>query len=109
MGKKKTVKGITKEELKKKAEVTDGEQIPLMDVVPENSKEIIRVAKAYKLKVRERMTVGEKEKELKEKLRGLLNDSGAERLDDGKMKLNLDGFIITVTPRDELIQVEEKE
>ena len=37
----------------------------------------------------------------------MVKDAGLKRLDDGTIRFKVDGMLITVTPRDELIRVKE--
>jgi hypothetical protein len=92
--------------LEEQVEVSKGEQLALIVTTPENSKEIIRHAKKYKAAMQERVAALAIEKEEKQVLLGLIKESGAKPV-DGKITLNLDGFKITVTPRDELVKVKE--
>lgn len=85
------------------------EQLDLIDFRPENIKEIIKCAKEYRETVTSRIQWLEEEKAQKAKLLQLVRDSGAKPVDDtGKILLVCDGLKITVTPRDELIQVKDK-
>lgn len=86
----------------------EAEQLELIDVQPENSKQIINCARAYKAAQTERIAALNDEKKQKEKLLALIEKAHLQRLEDGKIKFKLDGFIITVTPRDELIQVKDE-
>ena len=88
----------------KKAPTTD-EQGYLIDVRPENAKKIIAKAKAYKRAVTARLSEGDKESNLKSELLELIKGANLQPTEDGKIKFSLDGFKITVTPRDMLIQV----
>ncbi len=85
-----------------------GEQLDLIDVAPENSKEIIDEAKKYKKWQNQRMRALEEETASKQKLLELMKKANLQRLDDGKLKISVDNYTITVTPRDELIKVKEK-
>jgi hypothetical protein len=84
-----------------------GEQIPLMDTLPEGSEEIIACAKRYKNAQAARIEALNMEKQEKGTLLELIEKAGFQRLEDGKIKFTADGFTITVTPRDELVQVKE--
>lgn len=86
-----------------------GEQLDLIDVAPENSKEIIKVAKRYKALQFERIQILADEIAAKKELLELVKKSNPQRLDDGKITFSLDGMTITVTPRDELVKVKEKD
>ena len=87
---------------------TSGEQLDLIDITPENGKAILAIAKDYKKAVAARMRMGEKEVELKGKLLELIKKENLARLENGSIRFRLDGVIITVTPRDELIKVKEE-
>jgi hypothetical protein len=90
------------------AEFEAGEQMPLIEVSPEHSKEIVRVAKAYRKSVTNRQNELANEVELKQKLMGLINEEHLQRLPDGTIKFSVEGYIITVTPRDEKVTVKEE-
>jgi len=88
---------------------TTGEQLELIDVAPENSKEIIAEAKKYKKWQTQRMQALEEETASKQRLLELMKKADVQKLEDGKMKISVDNYTITVTPRDELIKVKEKD
>jgi hypothetical protein len=90
------------------AESTSGGQLDLIDVTPEHGKAILAIAKDYKKVVVARMRMGEKEVDLKGKLLELIKKENLARLENGSIRFRLDGMIITVTPRDELIKVKEE-
>lgn len=92
---------------KQTMEPAPGEQMDLIDVGPENLKQIKPIAKKYRQAVKERMAAGETEKDLKEQLLAMVKDANLKRLDDGTIRFKVDGMLITVTPRDELIRVKE--
>ena len=85
------------------------EQMDLIDVSPEHSSEIVECAKKYKAAQAKHVKYLDEEKAQKEKLRSLIDDENLERLEDGKIRFTVDGYTITVTPRDELVQVKEAE
>jgi hypothetical protein len=89
-------------------EVTVEEQGSLIDTTPTNFKEIVETAKRYKKAVVKRMAAEQIEVEEKQRLLALIKESNAQRLEDGKIRLQADGFLITVTPRDELIRVKDE-
>ena len=84
-------------------------QMDLLDFRPKNIEEITKWAKEYRETLTTRIQWLEEEKAQKAKLLQLVRDSGAKPIDDtGKILLVCDGLKITVTPRDELIQVTGK-
>ena len=85
-----------------------GKQMDLIDVSPENAGPIIEKAREYKEVVSERVGLTAKEVKLKAELLQLVSDADLQRLEDGKIRFEYDGVTITVTPRDELIQVKEE-
>lgn len=89
-------------------ESTSGEQLDLIDVTPEHGKAILAIAKDYKKAVSARMRAGEKEVDLKGKLLELIKKENLARLENGSIRFRLDGIIITVKPRDELITVKDE-
>jgi hypothetical protein len=93
---------------KKKSPVKKGEQIPLIDVGPQELKKIIPLAKNYKAAVKTRVTALEEEVAYKKQLLELVEAEGLSRDAKGKIRFKADGLEITVTPRDNLIQVKEK-
>jgi len=92
----------------KMAKRKPGEQMDLIDVHPRNQKRIIAVARTYRQAQAERQEALKAEIEQKEKLLNLIHQAKLKPLDDGKIKFSVDTLTITVTPRDELIQVREK-
>ena len=93
----------------KKEEAVAGEQLDLIDVAPENAKEIITAAREYKAAQVKRIAALEREVERKQELLSLVRDANLQRLKDGTIRFRLDGFLITVTPRDELVKVKQEE
>lgn len=107
--KKKKVKSQTLVEknsmAKEVAKAEKGEQMPLIDVLPENIKPIIPVARAYRKVVAERVILTRKEVELKTKIREMATKAKIPRLDDGSIKFNWEGVNVVITPQDEKVQV----
>jgi hypothetical protein len=101
MGKKKTEKPEEKNK-------TDGEQIDLIDVKPENAKEIIKAAKAYKKAQAARIEALVTEVAEKENLLECIRKAKLQPSSDGSLKFSLEDVKISVTPRDELIKVKFK-
>ena len=86
----------------------EGEQMPLIDVEPENAKEIIKHAKLYKSAQKRRMSALQEEIAEKKLLLELVRNSGVGKLDDGKIKFKTGTFTVIVTPRDELVKVKDE-
>jgi len=84
------------------------EQLELIDTKPENSKKIIAMAKRYKQAQSERVTALAEEIARKQDLLDLIKHEHLQPMEGGKIELDLDGFKITVTPRDELVKVKDK-
>jgi len=79
----------------------------LIDIHPENSKAIIACARRYKKAQSIRLDSLAEEKKEKVKLLELIREADVKPLEDGKIKFRLDGLRISVTPRDELVQIRE--
>jgi hypothetical protein len=96
-------KQVEKDEL----EVLPGQQMDLIDTAPENAQEIIKHARVYKAVQAKRIQALVEEKAEKDTLLELIRQAHLQPLEGGKIKLRLDGYLITVTPRDELVQIKE--
>jgi len=83
-----------------------GEQLPLIDVGPENQDEILAHAKKHEEAMRQRMKWGKIECEEKQKVLELIHEANLSKLEGGKIKARCGDYIVTVTPRDELVQIE---
>ena len=86
-----------------------GEQMPLMDVEPENAKAIITAAREYKAVQVKRMAALEREVDAKGRVLAEIKKAHLQTLDGGVIRFKYDGMLITVKPRDELVQVKEEE
>lgn len=86
---------------KKKA----GEQLELIDVGPKDAKKLLAVALEYKEAQTERLTYLAEEKRLKVEFLDLVAKAKLQPLKNGVIRFSLKGNVITVTPRDELVQV----
>lgn len=84
-------------------------QLPLIDVEPKNSKKIIACIKQYKAIQSERIAALNEEIKEKEKLLSLIEGEHLQRLEKGKIEFTVEGYKVTVTPREELIQVKQVE
>ncbi|HPR90420.1 MAG TPA: hypothetical protein PLD93_03185 [Synergistaceae bacterium] len=82
-------------------------QDDLFNKAPENAKKILGLARKYKSAQLDRIAALEEELKFKEALLAEIKGADLSRMEDGKIKLHLDGYTITVTPRDELIRVKE--
>lgn len=97
-----------KNSMQKKVERTEkGEQMPLMDVGPENNKEIVDAVRLYKVHQKDRLTAGKKEVDQKEVVKKLVLKSKLQPLKSGVIKFTCDNAEIEVTPRDVLITIKE--
>jgi hypothetical protein len=109
MGKKSSMqKEVEKTEQATASGVPVGEQMPLIDVAPEHSKEIVRVARAYNAKVKARLLIQkgrDGEEELQEILLELVKAENLTRDKDGKIKFKVDGVGIELTPTKEKVKV----
>jgi hypothetical protein len=94
-----------KQPVQKKEKPEPGEQMELIDVGPKSKKAILAVAKKYKSTMRHRMETLDEEIALKQQLHDLIAKEKLNRLEDGSIKLEIQGVKITVKPRDELITV----
>lgn len=92
----------------KKEQKISEEQLDLIDVHPENEKEIVAAAKLYRKHLANRQAAGRKEVEQKEKILMLIKEAKLQPLEDGKIRFSSDGFTFTVTPRDFLVQITER-
>lgn len=86
----------------------EGEQLPLLDVGPEHAQKFAAVAREYKRHQAARLAAGSKEKTKKEELKSLIRDSKLTPLEDGIIRFRIEGLLIEMTPRDELITVKEE-
>lgn len=85
----------------------EGEQIPLIEVEAENSKELLRIARAYKRAQAARIEALEQEVKYKGNLLTAIKDAKLHPIEDGCYKVRVKDVLITVTPRDELVKVKE--
>ena len=93
---------------KKTEQKEAGEQLDLIEVGPENAKEIGKIARAYERVKRERMKWTEKEVEQKTALSDLIHKANLKPLDDGTIRFKVDKLIVTVKPKKESITVREE-
>lgn len=97
-----------KETKQDQSELSAEEQLDLIEVKPENSKEMVEVVKRYKAAQSQRMEALGREVAEKQKLLALIKKAKLQHLDDGRIQFRVDRLIITVTPRDELIRIKDE-
>lgn len=100
-----------KDSMQTKVEKSEGtgEQLDLIDVKPENAKPIIAAARLYKKLMGVRQKALAKEVVQKAEVLRLIKAAELQPLAGGKIKFEYDSVIISVTPRDELITVKDKD
>lgn len=89
------------------AQIEKDEQMPLIDVAPENAQEILKVAKLYKQLETERIKILAQEVEQKQKVMEMVKKV-VKPGDDGKYRFKYEKLFITIEPRDELVKITEK-
>ena len=89
----------------KKSKKSDGF---LIDVLPENIAEIVEETVEYKKLMLARKKAGEKETAQKQKVLELIKAANLKPAKGNKIKFEYENFVISVTPRDELLQIKEK-
>lgn len=94
--------------VKKKAKAAKGEQMPLIEVGPENLELIVKKVRKYKYHQQQRLLHLKKEVEQKHKIKDLVDAAHLHRLKNGNIKFEADSAIVEVTPQDDLITIKEK-
>jgi len=89
----------------KKKEAENGEQMQLIDVLPEGSEEIVKAIKAYKKVQTVRLKALKEETQRKQEVLELVRGSELQRLPNGNIEFSYDGWDICVAPRDDLITI----
>jgi len=100
---------MSKKETNKKRKNPKQEQLDLIDIAPANQKELIKHAKFYKDASTERQAWLTEEVKEKQILLGLTKEAGIKADETGVIRFKVDGYQITIKPRDELVQVKESE
>jgi len=83
------------------------EQMDLIEVGPENGEAIIAAARIYKKLQVARSLALKKEVEQKQKVLSLIKEAELKTLEGGKIRFKYDNVTVSVTPRDELVQVKD--
>ena len=84
----------------------EGEQLDLIEVEPENAKQIARCARVYKKAQAVRLEALDEEVKNKKKLIALIHEADLQPV-NGKYKFRAGKMIITVTPCDERVGVKD--
>lgn len=85
-----------------------GEQMPLIEVGPENLKEIAKETRSYRSLVDQRLVILKKEVKQKEKVKTLVKEAELQRLKDGRIQFEVDDEIVCLMPQDDLITIRKK-
>lgn len=88
---------------------TTGDQLDLIDVQPENAKPIMRAARLYKKCQIARIAALDEEVAQKQRVLELIEAANLQPLEGGVIRFQCDGMTISVTPRDKLLRVKDKE
>lgn len=92
---------------KKTTKPVEGQQ-DLIDVCPKNIKEIVATAKRYKEFQTTRLAAGKGEEREKQKIKDLVKEADLQPIEGGIIKFNYEGFTISLTPRDILVEIKEE-
>lgn len=90
---------------KEPKEPKEQEQLDLIDVRPENAKQILLAARSYKNAQKKRLDALGREVQEKQKVLDFVKKAKLKPLEDGTIRFKLDGVTISVKPRDELLTV----
>ena len=90
-------------------EIQKGEQMPLIDVLPESAKPIVPVARKYHKIIRERLAIQKKEAEQKKKLGEAVHKANLLPLDNGKILFKWQDIEVEVTPQADKVKVTIKD
>ena len=103
---------VEKDEAATATEVPVGETMPLIDVSPEHSREIVRVARAYHAKIQARLAIQKGrngEDALQEQLLSLVKAENLSRDNSGKIKFEIEGVELELAPTKEKVKVKIKD
>lgn len=81
------------------------QQGTLMDIEPENAKEIVAAARKYKEAVGERLSWLKQEVKYKQEILELAKAAKLKRDEDGNIRFTVDGVTIKITPCDDKVSV----
>jgi hypothetical protein len=98
----------SRRKIMKKKTRTSVEQMPLIEVGPENLEAIVKEVRIYKKHQFNRLSSLKKEVEQQKKIKTMVKEAGLQRLPDGTIKFEADNSIICLAPQDELITIKEK-
>jgi len=90
--------------MRKRSRPASGEQLPLIDVGPEHSEEIIKCAGRLKAATAKKKKAREKEVLIEAELRELLAKEHLSKV-DGKVRIKVGGYTIELTPHEDKIKV----
>ena len=92
---------------KKQAKRKTGEQLELIDVGPENLKDILLKVTSYKKHQKGRLALLKLEIADKADVHELVKAAKLVPLKDGVIRFECDGKVITIEPRDEVIRIRD--
>ena len=92
----------------KEAQKPDGEQMDLIDVLPENCKALVEAAKLYKKYLTVRLKALAKKVEQKQVILELVKAANIQPANGGKIKFKYQNVKINVTPSDYKVSVTVK-
>lgn len=98
----------SKEKIMSKKTRISVEQMPLIEVGPENLEAITKEVRIYKKHQFDRLSAGKKEVNQREKIRAMVKEAGLQRLPDGNIKFEADNAIVCIEPQEDLITIKEK-
>jgi hypothetical protein len=99
---------MAKKKAKKNTKTAKGEQMPLIEVGPENLKQIVKVVRDYKFHQKQRQHHLKEEVRLKLEVKDLVEKANLHRLKGGNIKFEAEGQIVNIVPQDDLITIKEK-